>query len=297
VDMDFIAPTTWADALAAKAERPDAVPICGGTDIMVELNFDLRRPPALLDLSRIGELDDWSREGDGPRAAIRLGAAVPFTRIIRELSGPAAALAQASRTVGSPQIRNRAGVGGNLGTASPAGDAHPVLLATNAVVEVESVRGRRTVPIHEFFLGVKRNALAPDELIRSVAIPAAAGPQQFAKVGSRNAMVIAVCSFALALDPDRRRVGTGIGSAGPTPLAAPAAESFLTGALDWPSLRLPEGAARRFGALVAAAARPIDDVRGTADYRRHALAVLAARTLSWCLADAGGTRRGEPVPA
>lgn len=301
MDMDFTAPTSWADALAAKAERPDALPICGGTDVMVELNFDLRRPPALLDLSRIGELREWSRQGAGPGAAIRLGAAVPYARIIRELSGPAPALAQASRTIGSPQIRNRGSVGGNLGTASPAGDAHPVLLATNAVVEVESVRGRRTVPIREFFLGVKRNALAPDELIRAVAIPAAAGPQQFAKVGSRNAMVIAVCSFALALDPDRRRVGTGIGSAGPTPLAAPAAEAFLAGALDWPGLRLPQGAARRFGALVAAAARPIDDVRGTADYRRHALAVLAARTLSWCLAE-GGTRpggagRGEPVPA
>ena len=297
MDMDFIAPTSWADALAAKAERPDAAPICGGTDIMVELNFDLRRPPALLDLGRISELRDWSREGDRPGAAVRIGAAVPYARIIRELSGPAPALAQASRTVGSPQIRNRGSVGGNLGTASPAGDAHPALLAAGAVVEVESVRGRRDIPIHEFFRGVKRSALAPDELIRAVAVPAAAGPQQFAKVGSRNAMVIAVCSFAVALDPDRRRVGTGIGSAGPTPLAAPAAESFLTGALDWARLQLPQGAARRFGALVAAAARPIDDVRGTADYRRHALAVLAARTLTWCLADPGRARRGEPVPA
>ncbi|HWM04817.1 MAG TPA: xanthine dehydrogenase family protein subunit M, partial [Actinophytocola sp.] len=140
-----------------------------------------------------------------------------------------------------------------------------------------------TIPITEFFLGPKRSALAADELITEVTVPKAAGPQQFAKVGTRNAMVIAVCSFGLALDLTKRTVGTGIGSAGPTPLRALEAEEFLAAAdLPWESAKpLPDNVSREFGELVAAAARPIDDVRGSADYRRHALSVLARRTLTW----------------
>jgi CO/xanthine dehydrogenase FAD-binding subunit len=149
-----------------------------------------------------------------------------------------------------------------------------------------SAAGSRRIPIKEFFTGPKRHALRPGELIAAFVVPPAAGPQQFAKVGPRNAMVIAVCSFALALDVAGRRVGTGIGSAGPTPLDAPEAERFAEGALDearlWDSRGpLPEALADRFGQLVAAAARPIDDVRGTAAYRAHALRVLARRTLAW----------------
>jgi CO/xanthine dehydrogenase FAD-binding subunit len=284
--MDFLQPASWADALAARAERPDALPVAGGTDVMVELNFDRRRPGALLDLTRVPELARWDRQD----SAIRLGAGVPYARIIDELAGPLPGLAMAARTVGSPQIRNRGTVGGNLGSASPAGDAHPVLLASAAVVEIASVRGTRRVPVEEFFTGVKRNVLAPDELIAAVLAPAAAGPQQFAKVGTRNAMVIAVAAFGLALHPDRGRVGTGIGSAAPTPRRAADAEEFLAGALAadglWNSrAALPDAVARRFGELVAAAAAPIDDVRGTARYRRHALSVLARRTLSWAWED------------
>ncbi|WP_233510635.1 FAD binding domain-containing protein [Actinomadura craniellae] len=278
----FLRPATWAEALAAKAEHPAARPIMGGTDVMVELNFDRPRPPALLDLTAIPELAGWERTG----GLIRLGAGVPYTRIITELGDALPGLAGAARTVGSPQIRNRGTVGGNLGSASPAGDAHPPLLATGAAVEVASARGTREIPIGDFFTGPKRSALLPDELIRAVRVPAAAGPQQFAKVGTRNAMVIAVCSFALALRPADRAAGTGIGSAGPVPLQAPEAEEFLAGELDWTSPEaLDERVARRFGELVAAAARPIDDVRGHAAYRRHALAVLARRTLTWAWDD------------
>ena len=282
--MDFIRPTTLAQALAAKAEHPDAVPIAGGTDVMVELNFDRHRPAALLDLTAVGELSGWSTM-DG---RVRLGAGVPYTRIIEELGDRLPELAMASRTVGSPQIRNRGTVGGNLGSASPAGDAHPPLLATGADVEVASVRGVRTLPVGEFFTGPKRNALAADELVTAVLVPAATGPQQFAKVGTRNAMVIAVCSFSVALHPRSGAVGTGIGSAGPTPLRATQAEDFAAAELAgrWESREaLPEPALRRFGELAAGAARPIDDVRGTAAYRRHALAVLARRTLAWAWQD------------
>ncbi|WAL64235.1 xanthine dehydrogenase family protein subunit M [Amycolatopsis cynarae] len=278
--MDFLRPSTLAEALALKAGRPDALPLAGGTDVMVELNFDRRRPAALLDLGGIGELAEWSTSGEG----IRLGAAVPYTRLITELGERLPGLALAARTVGSPQIRNRGTVGGNLGAASPAGDTHPVLLATGARIEAASVRGTRLIPAEEFYLGVKRNALAEDELITAVHLPPAAGPQQFAKVGTRNAMVIAVCSFALALEPGR--VGAAIGSAAPTPRRVPTAEEFLTGELPWDApVPLRDSVKRRFGELVAAAAEPIDDVRGTAAYRRHALAVLARRSLTWAWQD------------
>src|SRR5689334_23863134 len=156
-DMEFFRPATWADALAIKAEQPGARAIAGGTDVMVEINFDQARPEALLDLTGVPDLAEWS--ADGP--VIRLGAGVPYTRVIDELGGRLPGLAMASRTVGSPQIRNRGTVGGNLGSASPAGDAHPALLAAYAHVEVESVRGARQIPAEEFYTGVKRNALGP----------------------------------------------------------------------------------------------------------------------------------------
>ncbi|WP_020671211.1 FAD binding domain-containing protein [Amycolatopsis nigrescens] len=290
--MDFLRPQSLDEALAVKAARPDAVPIAGGTDVMVELNFDHRRPAALLDLNGVAELAEWS-ESD---RTVRLGAGVPYVRVITELGGSLPALAMASRTVGSPQIRNRGTVGGNLGAASPAGDTHPVLLAAGAEVEVASVRGSRLIPADEFYLGVKRNALAEDELITAVRLPASAGPQQFAKVGTRNAMVIAVCSFAVALHPERSGVGAAVGSAAPTPKRALAAEEFLAAELTdsglWNS-RAPisDSVRRKFGELAASAAAPIDDVRGSADYRRHALAVLARRTLTWAWNEYQGSER------
>jgi CO/xanthine dehydrogenase FAD-binding subunit len=287
--VDFLRPATLSEALAVKAERPDAVPIAGGTDVMVELNFDHRRPAALLDLTRIGELAEWSTS-DG---MVALGATVPYVRVIGELGAALPALAMASRTVGSPQIRNRGTVGGNLGAASPAGDTHPVLLAAGAEVEVASVRGARRIPAEEFYVGVKRSSLAEDELITAVHLPAAAGPQQFAKVGTRNAMVIAVCSFAVALRPERSGVGAAVGSAAPTPRRASAAEEFLAAELTdsrlWET-RAPisDSVRRRFGELAASAASPIDDVRGSADYRKHAISVLARRTLTWAWNDYQG---------
>jgi CO/xanthine dehydrogenase FAD-binding subunit len=280
--IEFLQPRSWGEALEAKAARPRALPIAGGTDVMVDLNFDRGRPEAILDLGRVRELEGFDRDGDH----LRLGARITYTQVIERLGDVLPGLAIASRTVGSPQIRNRGTIGGNLGSASPAGDAHPPLLAGGAEVEIASVRGSRRLAVADFFVGPKRSALEPDELVAAVNVPAASGPQQFAKVGPRNAMVIAVCSLALSLDPEHRRVGTGIGSVGPTPLVAAEAERFLEGVLEseglWDSRGpLGEPAAARFGELVAAAARPIDDVRGSAAYRRHALTVLARRALGW----------------
>jgi CO/xanthine dehydrogenase FAD-binding subunit len=280
--MEFFRPATWAEALDIRAAHPGALPLAGGTDVMVDINFGRARPDALVDLTGIGELAEWAPD-DG---VIRLGAGVPYARVISELGVRLPGLALASRTVGSPQIRNRGTVGGNLGSASPAGDAHPPLLACDAVVEAASVRGIRRIPARQFYTGVKRCALAPDELIAAVLVPVADGPQQFAKVGVRNAMVIAVSSFAIDLRPRRGAVGTGLGSAAPTPRPAGGAERFIAAELAerglWDSRgALDESVVRRFGDLVAQAAAPIDDVRGTAAYRRHSLAVLARRTLAW----------------
>ena len=277
-EIAFHRPETLAEALEIKAERPAALPLAGGTDLMVELNFRRREPEAILDLTAVPELTEWAPE-DG---RLRVGAGVTYTRLIDELGERLPGLAIAGRTVGSPQIRNRGTVGGNLATASPAGDGLPPLYVSGAEVELASVRGTRRVSVSEFVTGPKRTAIAPDELIAAFVLPPAAGPQQFAKVGTRNAMVIAVCSVALALWPERRRVAVCVGSAGPTPIEATEAEELAASALDWDGGGpIPEEALARFGELAGAAARPIDDVRGSARYRSHAVGVLARRTLQW----------------
>ena len=256
--MDVLTPHTLEEALRLKAERPDAVPIQGGTDVMVELNFDRARPPALLNLNEVAELRGWGRE-DG---RLRLGAGLTYTEAMQT---PLPALGEASRTVGGPQIRNRGTIGGNLGTSSPAGDALPPLLVCGAEVRVASVRGERMVPLHEFVTGVKRNALVDDELIVDVTVAAEPGRQTFMKVGPRNAMVISVVSLALRVDGE---LCASFGSAGPVPGV----------------VRAPLDDADSFPEQVASAASPIDDVRGTAAYRRHALRVLTERALERCLA-------------
>jgi len=280
--VEFLQPETWREALEAKRAHPDAVPINGGTDLMVELNFDRRRPEHILDLSMVPELGEWE-PADG---RLRVGAGVTYARLIAELGDRLPGLAIASRTVGSPQIRNRGTVGGNLGTASPAGDGLPPLYVSDAEIELASIDGMRRVPIQEFITGPKRNALRPDELIAAFLVREAEGPQQYAKIGTRNAMVIAVCSLGLGLAPERRSVAACIGSAGPTPIRAADAEAFMGGVLEeqglWESPRaLDDALLRRFGEMVELAARPISDVRGTAAYRSHAVGVLGERTLKW----------------
>jgi CO/xanthine dehydrogenase FAD-binding subunit len=233
---------------------------------MVELNFDRTRPDAFLNLNEVGDL----RKGGAGVRDVVAWRRLTFTEAMNaRLATLLPALAEASRTVGSPQIRNRGTIGGNLGTASPAGDALPPLLVARAGVEVASAaRGTRTLPLHEFLTGPKRNALAPDELIVAVNVPVSGAAQTFMKVGPRNAMVIAVCSLALEDDRERGELRAAFGSAGPVALlvVAPLADKD-----DFPQ-------------QVADAASPIDDVRGTAAYRRHALRVLTARALERCLA-------------
>lgn len=281
-DVELLQTDNWQEALELKAAYPDAVPIAGGTDLMVDLNFNRARPRVVLDLTRIPDLTEWWPDN----GRLRVGAGVTYARLIAELGEQLPGLAIASRTVGSPQIRNRGTAGGNLGTASPAGDALPPLFAADAEVELASRSGSRQVPVGEFVTGPKRNCLADDELIAAFHVARADGPQQFAKIGTRNAMVIAVCSLALSIWPERQRVTACIGSAGPTPIRCSEAELFIAGVLTEHDLwtrreSIPEAEVAGFGELVERAARPIDDVRGTARYRHHALGVLARRTLTW----------------
>jgi CO/xanthine dehydrogenase FAD-binding subunit len=262
--VDVVSPRTLDEALRLRSEHPDAVPIQGGTDVMVDLNFDRRRPDVLLNLNEVAELRGWSREN----GTLRLGSGLTYSETMAApLAEALPALAEASRTVGSPQIRNRGTIGGNLGTASPAGDALPPLLVEGAEVEVSSARGSRSIPLVDFLLGPKRSALAGDELIVAVRLSPSGARQTFMKVGPRNAMVIAVVSLALAADRERGELRASFGSAGPVPGLVVA----------------PLSAADAFPSLVAEAASPIDDVRGTAAYRRHALKILTARALQRCL--------------
>jgi CO/xanthine dehydrogenase FAD-binding subunit len=258
--VNVVTPRSLEEALRLKAEEPAAVPIQGGTDVMVELNFDRRRPEVLLNLNEVSELRGWTREN----GRLRLASGLTYAEAMEDdVAEALPALAEASRTVGSPQIRARGTIGGNLGTASPAGDALPPLLVEGAEVELASVRGVRTVPLRDFLVGPKRNAAEADELIAAVYVTPSGGAQTFMKVGPRNAMVIAVCSLAVVADRERGELRAAYGSAGPVAalLSFPLAEAGL----------LPD--------RVSAAASPIDDVRGTAAYRRHALRVLATRAL------------------
>jgi CO/xanthine dehydrogenase FAD-binding subunit len=231
---------------------------------MVELNFDRARPPAILNLGEVAELRGWAREN----GSLRLGAGLTYTECRRELGELLPALAEAARTVGSPQIQNRGTLGGNLGTASPAGDSLPPLLVEEAEVELASAAGSRTLALEEFLVGPKRNALAAGELIVSIRIRPSGARQTFMKVGPRNAMVIAVASLALAVDRERGEIRAAYGSAGPVARL----------------VRAPLDESDGFSDRVAEAASPIDDVRGSAAYRRHALRVLTARALERCAA-------------
>jgi CO/xanthine dehydrogenase FAD-binding subunit len=269
-----IRPATLDGAVAALAENPAAHLLTGGTDLMVEVNMGHRRPDVIVSIGHLSELRGWSHEGDH----VRIGAALAYRGMENgELADLLPALAEAARTVGSPQIRNAGTLGGNLGTCSPAGDTLPVLAALEASVEVRSVAGTRLVPIAEFMVGVKRTSLRSGEVIVAVHVPVLRGWQGYAKVGVRNAMVIATASACLAIDAPTRSVRLAIGAVAPTVVRASEAEAVLAAAVDWTTNSVGDDALVHFANAARGSARPIDDHRSTANYRRHAVGVLAAR--------------------
>jgi CO/xanthine dehydrogenase FAD-binding subunit len=258
-----VAPATLAAAVLALASHPALSIVAGGTDVMVAVNDGRAVPEGWLSLHRIDELGGIEVHDDG---STTIGATVTMARLLAEVADRHPSLCRAARTVGSPQIRSAATLGGNVMTASPAGDTLPVLVAAGASVELVSSRGSRRLPIDRFLMGPKRTAAAPDELLRSIHVPARRERELFLKVGPRNAMVIAVCSLAVAFDPDGPSAAA-VGSVAPTVRAVPGASELLA----------DPAAAEAFAAAVGAVAEPIDDLRATAAYRRHALTTLARR--------------------
>jgi CO/xanthine dehydrogenase FAD-binding subunit len=263
--VEIVHPTSIDEALAGMTEG--VTPLAGGTDLMVEVNFGQAVPGRVMGLRRLEELKEW--EG------ARIGSGVTWRRIEHE--GPEG-LAEAARTVGSPQIRNAGTIGGNLGTASPAGDGHPFLAAVDASIELASSGGTRTLPWADFFLGVKETARRADELITAVNLPGTLPERQaFGKIGVRNAMVIATVCAAVTRAEDGR-VTVALGSVAPTPIRAFGAESMISAAT-----RPTEADLAEFQRLVSEEVRPITDHRSTEEYRRHGAGVLARRLLERCL--------------
>lgn len=271
------------DVLAALATDPAATLLAGGTDLMVEVNEGHRRFPGgddatVIAIAGVPELTSWSVDPDARR--LTLGAGVRWIEIEREpLRSMVPALAEAARTVGSPQIRNAGTVGGNLATCSPAGDGLPVLAALDTIVHLASADGRRSLPVAEFMVGVKRTALQAGELIESVEMPLLDGWQGYSKVGVRNAMVIATASACVATDIPSRSIRIALGSVAPTVIRCPEAEAAAMDAVDWDTPSISVDAAARAGGLATEASRPIDDHRSTAAYRRHAVGVMVQRLL------------------
>jgi CO/xanthine dehydrogenase FAD-binding subunit len=280
--MAVLVPLSLDEAVDALAMRPGALVVAGGTDAMVAINEGHLPvatgggPADVVSIDRVAELRTWTH--DPSAGTVTIGAAVTYTELLADpLRSWLPALAEAARTVGSPQIRNAGTLGGNLGTCSPAGDGLPVLSALDAVVHLRSSAGERQLSVHDFMVGVKRTALAPGELITAVTLPLLDGWQGYAKVGVRNAMVIATASACLAVDQARRTVAIALGSVGPTIIRCRDAEALAAAGVDWERGTAPGSVLDDVAAAAAAASRPIDDHRSTADYRRRAVAVMARR--------------------
>jgi CO/xanthine dehydrogenase FAD-binding subunit len=275
--MPVMHPTTIDEATALLADDPTAILLAGGTDAMVEINDGHRRPGhSVVVVNRIADLRSWRH--DPVAKTLTVGAGVTYTELMREpIATLVPALADAARTVGSPQIRNAGTLGGNLGTASPAGDGLPVLAALDATLTLASASRTRTIAVTEFMVGVKRTVLEPGEMITEISMPVIDGWQGYAKVGVRNAMVIAVASVALVIDRERQQVAVALGSVGPTILRCPDAEALLASEIDWATLAATPDMLDQFAAEVSATSQPITDHRSTAEYRRHAVRILAKR--------------------
>jgi CO/xanthine dehydrogenase FAD-binding subunit len=282
--MSVLIATSLDEAVNLLAEDTSRQVLAGGTDFMVEVNYRHRDPVDVVVIDRLPELLGWQRDGDD----LVIGAGVTYTTLqSTELAKLVPGLAQAARTVGSPQIRNAGTLGGNLATASPAGDTIPVLAALDASVNCVSVDGRRSVELGDLITGVKRTSLRPGELIESIRVPVLDGPQEFLKIGTRNAMVISVASLALVVDWPGERAAIGLGSVAPGPLRADIAEAFLADSVDWDRRTLSVEAADEAAELVRSAATPIDDHRSTAAYRSHGVGVLARRALRRAFSQGG----------
>lgn len=275
--MSLLRPADAAEALRLYAKRPDAMPLAGGTDVMVSWNMGLLNGRAVLDLSRVGE---WARVRVSTEAA-RIGALVTHAQVQEHpiLRKQFPLLVSACATVGAAQIQNRGTIGGNLANASPAGDTFPPLAVYDATVLAASGKGRRRIPLLELFAGVKRTRLEPGELIEAVELPYPARPARamFRKIGTRAAQAISKTVGAGLLWLEKGKIGAcrlAFGSVAPTVRRLRTVEEFVVGKKPGPEL------ARRAALLVERDISPIDDIRSTRAYRLKVTANLVRDFLS-----------------
>ena len=276
--MTVIVAKELTTALAALREHADARLIQGGTDLMVEINFNHVKPTTMVSLRDVEALRTIRTDTTG---IMTIGSGVPYSVIEGEpVLTAIPALAQAARTVGSPQIRAAGSLGGNLGTCSPAGDTLPVMFALDAIIHLNTLDSSRVVSIHDFMTGVKRSVRQHDEIITAIDFPIVRGWQGYSKVGVRNAMVISVASACLVADHANANVRIALGSVGPTIIRCRESEAWLKSTQDLSvGQSISLDVANEFGRRAAAESSPIDDHRSTAEYRRHAISVLASRLL------------------
>ena len=276
--MTVIVAKELTTALTALRDYGDARLIQGGTDLMVEINFNHVKPTTMISLRDVESLRLIRTDTAG---IISIGSGVPYSIIEGEpVLTAIPALAQAARTVGSPQIRAAGSLGGNLGTCSPAGDTLPVMFALDAMIHLSTIDSSRVVSIHDFMTGVKRSVRQHDEIITTIDFPIINGWQGYSKVGVRNAMVISVASACLVADHENADVRIALGSVGPTIIRCRAAEAWLKATLDLSAQdAISLDIANEFGRRAAEESSPIDDHRSTAQYRQHAISVLASRLL------------------
>ena len=271
----LLTPRSMAEAVAARRDHPRAQLIAGGTDVVADLNRGL---PAtgFVSLRGIDEL----RGVDLHDGRWRLGAMATIAdlRANADLSSAWTALGQATRSLGSRQIRNRATVGGNICVGGSKRTLVPVLLAQDAVVDVVGPQGSRSVALSDV-LAPERICLAADEILTAVCFAQSVGPQRYYRLGPRNAVCYATASVAVVIDEPTRSVRVALGGASPTAVRAPEAEAIGSQGVDWQNRTVADDVAAAFGAAAAQAADPISDFVASADYRRHAVAVMARRAL------------------
>jgi CO/xanthine dehydrogenase FAD-binding subunit len=284
----FIQPTTVTEALEAKRQfGANAVFLAGGTDLVVLINHGRMPARIFIDLSHIPGLATVERRSAHDSArdplladfdAAEIYVCGPGTTFAQLAHLPVRTLAAAARSVGGPQIRNRGTIGGNLATASPAGDGSTALLALDARVEVQNLDSSRVIPLRNFFLDYRKTALAPDEMIVRVAFPAT-WLSGWRKLGKRGAMNISTVCCALGVS-DSRCVHVAFGSVGPYPLRAEKTAQYLTDALKADTTAFADPCVlQRAAELAQAEVRPIDDFRASADYRRAMSGALLQKVM------------------
>jgi carbon-monoxide dehydrogenase medium subunit len=282
-ELHYESPTTVDEAVRALG-RGDARALAGGTDLIVQLREGRRSAAWVVDLKRIPELTAITQDADG---SFRIGSAVSFTQIAAhsELAAAYPGIAEAGRLVGSYQIQNRAGLGGNICNAAPSADAVPIVICLGASAEIAGTLGRRTVAVEELFAGPGRTTLAADEVLTSIRVPPIRprSSGRYLRFTPRREMDIAIAGsgawICLRTDDTIADARIVLASVAPVPLRAKGAEQSLIGKAPTPSVFAEAGR------LAAREARPISDTRGSAEYRRELVAVLTKRALEACARD------------